>query len=219
MYKKSYLFLLISFFPVVVNAQCIALQTYPAETSFEITTYNDEGEISSATKYQVEEVRKESERTLIMMRFIITNKKGKEIDKGNRSIIISGNNYNINLSSVIPEYKSDDPIYIQYSCTPKPGDDIPEFSRVTTYEEDNMGQISIISNKVGLDEGKYGTTEEIITELGTFNCIKLTYKVRYDLQDFVYTEWIDQATGRTIKIERINKKGKLDSYSLLTKFN
>lgn len=203
----------------ILNAQCTYLSTYPEGTTFEITTYNDDAEVSATTKYTVQEVRKEAERILVMMRYTITNKKGKEIDKGLRSIIFSGNNYNVNLATVVPEYKSDDPVYIQYNCTPKEGDDIPEFSRVTTYKEDNMGQISIISNKMGMEDGKYGSTEEIATDLGTFNCIKVTYKIRYDLQDFAYTEWIDLATGRSIKVERINKKGNLDTYSLLTKFS
>lgn len=202
----------------VVSAQCTnVLDAYTNTTTFQIVTYNNDDAMVSTTNFTVDEIRKEPERILVLMHYVTTNKKGKETAKGNRSIIISGNNYLINLSTIIPEYTSDDPQYASYSCTPKNNEDFPKWSKVTTYTIDNMGQKSIMTNKMGMEEGKYGGNETITTPLGTFDCIKLTYKLRYDLQDFTYTEWID-ASGRTIKTERLNKKGELDTYSILTSF-
>ncbi|MBC8173293.1 MAG: hypothetical protein H7X71_05235 [Chitinophagales bacterium] len=220
--KKIYLpssalfFLLFSAFKT--TNMCTAYATYKYGTSWEVTTYNDEDELVSTTTYTVQEIRKEAERTSIMNEYVTTNKKGKQSDKGYMSIILSGNNYLLNLSSMIPGYKSDDPQFIQYSCTPKTGDDIPEFSKVTTFATDNMGQISIVSNKVGLEDGKYGEMETITTALGTFNSIKISYKIRLDMHDYVFTEWIDEG-GRTLKTQRMDNKGKLDTYSVLTKFS
>lgn len=201
-----------------ISAQCLTAEQYTTGSTYQITTYNNKSELICTATYKVEDVRKEPERILIMMKYITTNKKGKEIEKGNRSIIISGANYLINLSDVIKDFKSDDPQYIQYQCSPKQGDDIPEFSKVTTYQEDNMGQISIISNKVGLEDGKYQAAEDITTNLGTFQCYKIMYSIRFDNKDYQYTEWIDSKTNRMIKIERRDKKGEIDSYSELTSF-
>lgn len=217
--QKIFFTCVLFLYSVYAFSQCEAvLKTYPEGTSYQVVTYNAKNEAVETTNYTVQEIRKEDDRIIVMMQYNTLNKKGKEIDKGNRSIIVSGGNYLINLSSVIPGYKSDAAQYIQYSCNPKAGEDIPAFSKVTTYTQDNMGQISSISNKVGLEDGKYAGGEEVTTPAGTFSCIKLSYKIRLDMQDFAYTEFIDAATGRTIKTERIGKKGEIESYSLLTSF-
>jgi hypothetical protein len=220
MKKISGICLMLLLHTLYAFSQCeTVLKTYTEGTTFQVVTYSMKDEVISTTNYTVQEIRKEADRILVMLKFSTLNKKGKETEKGSRSIIVSGGNYLNNLSAVIPGYKSDDPNYIQYACAPQAGTDIPEFSKVTTYTEDNMGQISITSNKVGLEDGKYASNEEITTPAGTFNCIKLDYKIRLDLQDFSYTEWIDAATGRTIKILRSDKKGDPENYSLLTSFN
>lgn len=204
---------------MVLHAQsCSWLTGLQQGSHWENTLTNAKGEIERTTTYTVESIEKQAEKTVILTKYSSINKKGKEDDKGFIAYTIAQDKYLVDLETSVPGFKSDAPQVLTYSCNPQENAQIAAVRFVSTYTTESMGQKSIISNKMEITEGRYGPMEEITTALGTEQCRKLTYKLRYDLQDFVYTEWISDTKG-FVKREILDKKGRI-AYTLeLTQFN
>ncbi|MBP9548257.1 MAG: hypothetical protein KBE86_03805 [Chitinophagales bacterium] len=203
---------------IIVNAQtCSWLSGLQEGSTWENTLTNAKGEKERTTSYIVENIDKQAEKTVILTKYSSINKKGKEDDNGFIAYTIAKDKYLIDLETSVPGYKSDDPQLMTYNCNAKANDQIAAVRFVSTYTTESMGQKSIISNKMEITDGKYLGMEEVTTALGTMQCMKLTYNLRYDLQDFTYTEWVNDEKG-FVKREILDKKGK-PAYTLeLTTF-
>lgn len=203
--------------PVPENCPEIS-QTYAEGTSWEFVLTDDKGAVYKTYQYKVEEVSNENERLVYAIKYTTLNKKGKEEDKGYRNIIAAADQYLVNIETILVNYNSDNANYMSLSCNPQPGDDVPDVRKVTTYTVDNLGQKSYVSNKVNLTDIEYGERTTITTPLGELDCIMLTYKVTFDLQDFTYTDWID-SSFRTVKREILDKKGKPAFTGMITTYS
>lgn len=211
-------FVLAALLPVQPVEHCTTIgETYQEDTQWQFVLLDDKGEVYNTTNYKVDEIYDEGERLVYSIKFNSLNKKGKEDDKGNRNIIVAKDLYLVNLETAIPGYKSDKPINISLRCSPNPGDAVGDVRQVSTYTVDNLGQKSYISNKVNISEAKYTERETITTELGELDCIKLTYNLNLDLQDFSYIDWIDGSL-RTVKREIYDKKGRLKYTGTMTSY-
>lgn len=206
------------FFSIAMQAQCSWLSGLKQGSTWVNTVTNAKGEVESTTTYIVEEVKPQPEKIVILTKFSSTDKKGKESDKGFMAYTIAMDKYLVDLESSIPGYKSDDPQLMTYLCSPASNDQIAAVRFVSTYTTESMGQKSYISNKMEITDGRYLGMEEITTSLGTMQCMKLTFNLRYDLQDFTYTEWVNNEKG-FVKREILDKKGKPAFTTTLTSFN
>ncbi len=186
-----------------------------AKWMYEVT--DSKGNLYKTYQYKVEGVSYEDERTVYSIKYKTLNKKGKEEDSGYRNIIAAGDQYLVNIETIIIDYKSDNANYITLPCEPKAGDPVPDIRKVTTYTYDNLGQKSYISNKVDLTDFEFEEKETITTPMGESECIKLTYKVRFDKLDFSYTDWIDR-DHRVVRREILDKKGEIAYAVVMTEY-
>jgi hypothetical protein len=192
--------------------------TYTEGSTWQFVLLDEKGELYKTYNYKVDEIYDEGERIVYSIKYVTLNKKGKEEDKGNRNIIAAANMYLVNAESMIPDFQSDDPVNYSLLCDPQPGASVGDVNKVSVYTVDNLGQKSYISNKIKLSGGKYGNKETISTAMGDLECIKLTYSLNLDLQEFTYTDWIDSSL-RTVKREIYDKKGRLAFTGTMTAFS
>jgi len=98
------------------------------------------------------------------------------------------------------------------------GDQLPEGT--INIKVSNSG-ITMVNMDVTIKNRKVERKEKITTPAGSFDCFKISYdteaKTNFLTVNTSGVEWIAEGVG-VIKIENYNKKGKLSSYSLLTKF-
>ena len=88
-----------------------------------------------------------------------------------------------------------------------------------TFTASNMG-ITMMKMNVKITDRKVEAIEDVTTPAGTFSCYKMTYKT--EMQAFgKYTtssiEWFALDIG-SVRSETYDKKGNLESYSVLTHF-
>lgn len=217
--KKYIILTLIAFYTAISSAQdCSWLSGLKEGSTWENTLYNSKGETERTTTFLVEKIEPQAEKIIIYTKYTSINKKGKEDDKGFINYTIAADRYLIDLETAIPGFKSDDAQLFTHLCAPAANDRIADVRFVSTYTTESMGQKSIASNKIEITGGRYIGMEEVSTKLGTMNCMKLTYNLRFDLQEYVYTEWVNNEKG-FVKREIFDKKGKPAFTTQLTKFN
>src|SRR5690606_32954803 len=86
--------------------------------------------------------------------------------------------------------------------------------------EARMNGMKIMTMNMEIKNRKVEAREKITTPAGTFDCFKITYDTYLKAvvkREYKTTIWFSPEAG-TVKSENYNKKGKLDSTTLLTQF-
>jgi hypothetical protein len=99
----------------------------------------------------------------------------------------------------------------------KPGDVLPDGSMNMIVR---TGGMQIMNMTVNITNRKVEAAEKITTKAGTFDCFKITYdsqaKTKIMNIQTSAVEWIAEGVG-IVKTETYDKKGKIESYQVLTK--
>ena len=106
---------------------------------------------------------------------------------------------------------------IDFPSNPKVGQELTNGSVKATVKNEGMTMLTL---NITITNRKVAAIEKITTEAGTFDCVKITYDAATTIGIFTVktqsAEWFSEGVG-LVRNETYNKKGKLSSYSVLTK--
>lgn len=213
--------LLVSFSAVSQNA-CSTYYPFKAGIEFEITNFNKKGKKESIVNYKVLNI--ENNEATIEIK--VLDEKGKEISTATYKAICNDDAISIDFKSLIsPE------IYEQYKDMDLDitgtNIEIPNDLQVgKSLKDANLNMVINMSGikmnmTIDMVNRKVNSKESITTAAGTFDCYVLSYNTEMKMGMKISSkikEWIAEGIG-VVKSENYNKKGKLVSYSELTKFS
>jgi len=213
--------LLVSFSLIGQNA-CNAYYPFEEGVTFEITNYNKKGKKEGVVSYEVVNI----DNNIATLKTKIFDDKGKEITSTSYQVTCEGNSISIDFKSLM----SPD-LFTQYKDmdVDMTGTNI-EFPKALevgqTLKDANMNMaINMSGMKMNMSISMINRTvdrkESITTPAGTFDCFVLSYNSEMKMgmtHTFTSKEWVAEGVGQ-VKNETYNNKGKLMSYSELTKLS
>lgn len=222
--KPLYSTLLLFLFIGTLNAQNTCSIYYPFEegTSFQITNYNKKGKTEAIINYSISNVTE----TTATFNTEILDKKGKKITTSNYDIICENDLVSIDFKSMMSpdlfsQYKDIDMDFegtnIELPNNLSVGQTLKDAEMNMTM---NMSGIKM-NLSINMVNRKVEGEESVTTPAGTFDCYVITYdtEMKMGLKRIGRNkEWIAKGVG-LVKSENYNKKGKLISYSELTKIS
>lgn len=210
-----------------VNAQhCNAYFDFGTGTTFELSSYSKKDKKVSSASYKVNEVTNTAELTAYDMSVTIRDEKDETINEADYAVECKDGVYRVDVSRMISPQMLAAYEGMEFDVE---GTAL-EFPRNLSVDQTLPGgncSIKVSSNGLkimtitcDISERNIVAKESITTPAGTFDCFKLTYssevKIGLRIKSTV-TEWYAEGVGM-VKSETYNKKGKLESYMMLTEF-
>ena len=226
--KISLLFTFFSFIISSLFAQdCTPWFPFKEGTQFEYSFFDKKDKLTGRMEYRVKKVSQDAADHRAMVTSMFFDKKGKEAGTFEFEVVCDDGAYRANVSNFMNPALKDMFGNVEVTVTGedlilppvlKVGDKLPDAS---SHMEAEIGIITMkmdmeISNREVIGE------ENIVTPAGSFEAYKITAEehIKMPVMNrtskgiYYYTPGYGQ-----IKYEYFDKKGKLDSYTLLTKFD
>ncbi len=192
----------------------------------EMTSYDSKDKPTGKVVQEVTSRKTTPEGLTVGIKSTIYDDKDAQVNNMEMEIACENNVFKIDMSDYISEmlqaYQdmeveiSGDNILFPSSM--KVGDVLPDAGMNIKVRS---GGMQIMSMDISILNRKVEAKENITTPAGTFETFKITYdtesKTKIINMKTSSVEWISEGTG-VVKTENYNKKGKLGSYTLLTKF-
>ncbi len=226
---KKYLFLITIILMSYMAKSQDCFKYFPTKkgTSLEYTNYDKKGKITSVIKRTVIDKKTEKGETTIDYKMETTPADYDTTMIRNFSIICKDGKLYVNLASMFDASSMTDNSKgmdveiegsnVEMPGNPKVGQELEGGEIKMNFKNEGetvMSFTTVISNR------KVESIEDITTPAGTFNSFKITYDIEVTMGFLKVkskaAEWYTKKYGM-IKSENYNKRGKLSSYSLLTK--
>lgn len=231
---KTILVLLISFLVCTVSfAQCDnAYFPFEDGVTFELTSFKSNGKETGKVKNEIVNGDQEDQ---VTVKNEIYDKKGKLLNEGEYTVICKNGSIQIDMRGFIPEQTMSQMENMEMTLD---GDflEIPNDLEAGQELPDGTGTITMKMSQGGVDmntnmnftytDRKVEKEETITTPAGTFDTYKITQTTNIDSEimgmmsqssSMRSASWIAEGVG-TVKSENYDKKGKVESYTLLTDF-
>ena len=229
--KKYLLNLILVAFCITVNTNVFAQDCstyYPLKegTTFEMTSYDKKDKQTAVVSYKMASVTTERNKTIAMVETEIFDDKSESVLKSSYNITCEDGLIAIDFKSLItPEMFSqykDMEIDITGTDMIIPnnlsvGNTIPDSDVLMTIK------MTPIQMKVSVKmlNGKVEKREKVTTPAGTFDCFVISFETEFKMgikRKGKTRQWLAKGVG-LVKSEEYNKKGKVISKSLITKFS
>lgn len=196
-------------------------------TNLEYTSYDKKDKLTGSQSMNVIDVTTEGQAVISTIRSEIKDKKGKPVNESTVNFKCENNTFYVDLRNYMDpsvyssmsemelSWEGDD---ASFPGTLKEGMNLDD-AKITM--EARMNGMKIMTMNMEIKNRKVEAREKITTPAGTFDCYKITYDTFLKAvvkREYRTTIWFSQEAG-TVKSENYDKKGKLDSSTLLTKFN
>ncbi|WPP48228.1 TapB family protein [Catalinimonas niigatensis] len=201
---------------------------------FEMTTYDKKDRPQGRTTYVISDVRENSGVFEATFESKIYDKKDKLVTEGEFAIICEGDKVKIDMQRMLNsmeqlsayenmevEAQGD---FLEIPSKLEVGQTLSDAHTTMTVK---MGESSATMSKIDIDinNRKVESKEDITTPAGTFACYKISYNTDMNMKvmgfgnksSYGNAEWVAENIG-TIRTESYDKKGNLNSYTLLTAY-
>ena len=205
---------------------CSAFYPFSEGVKAEYTTYNKKGKIEGATTYEVVSVTSDADQEVATIHSDLIDKKGEVLTSMTYDIICQDDKVSIGFKSllspeIMEQYKDID-LDITGTDIDLPnnlsvGQNLPDADMKMTISAAGM---NINMNVMMLDRKVVGQ-EQLETPAGSFDCYIITYTTKMKMglsRSSSAKQWIAKGVG-LVKQEEYNKKGKLTSSGMLTKYS
>lgn len=194
---------------------------------FELTSYNAKGKMGSVVQHEIIGMEDTKEGLKATVNMQILDDKGKPAQNSTYSITCGNDVLQIDMQSLLnPEtFAAFGSMQVDVTGealaiphTLQPGQTLPD---AEMHINAAMSGISIIKMSFSITNRKVTGSEKLTTPAGVFDCVKLSQSTTisgFGNRTYESTTWLARGVG-TVRIENYNKKGDLDTYSELTKFN
>ncbi|MEK6476080.1 hypothetical protein WJR50_01055 [Catalinimonas sp. 4WD22] len=218
-----------------VEAQCgNSFYRLQEGTEFEMTTYDKKDRPQSRTVNVISDISENNGVYEATFKSKIYDKKDKLVTEGEFVILCEGNTLKIDMQRMLNsmeqmqayenmevEAEGD---FMELPSDLEVGQSLSDAHTTMTVK---MGEANATMSKIDIDinNRKVEAQEDITTPAGTFNCYKISYNTDMDMKvmgfgnksSYGNAEWIAENVG-TVRSENYDKKGNLNSYTLLTAY-
>lgn len=221
---KNKVFLTAAFFLIIISVKsqnnCSTYYPFKTGVEFQISFYDKKGNNSGVANHTVKEVNN----NVAIIETFMTDEKGKELSKIEYKVECTNNGVSIDFKSlvsgdVLNQYKDMEITMtgtnLNIPNTLTIGQQLPDAALNMEIEIKPIKMKSFIN----IVDRKVTGKETITTTAGTFECVVITYKTEMKMgikRSITSKQWLAEGIGM-VKSEDYNKKGKLISYSELTK--
>ena len=219
--------LLLSNYTIKAQTDCSNFYPFTQGFSSQVTSYDSKGNPAATIDYIVTQVSKSAGKEIATVSSSIKDEDGKSIVDSTYDISCDGDLISMDFKSmaspqILEQYKDMDVkmsgTNLEYPNNLSTGQSLPDAS---LQMQISMGGIKMnVSTKI--QNRKVVGIENITTPAGSFDCYVITYdsavKAAGINQTMQGKQWITKGVGM-VKQESYNKKGKVSSSSLLTKFS
>jgi len=222
----AFLSSLLLLIPMADAQSCNSYFDFKTGTVFELSSYSKKDKLESSAKYIVNDVTSSADMTSFDMSVDIKDEKGKSINTADYAVECKDGIYHIDVSRMISPQLLDayndmemevDGTALEFPNELAVGQTLPGGNCNLKVSSNGMKIMTITCN---ISDRTVEAEESITTPVGTFDCYKMTYtsevKIGLKIKSSV-TEWYAKGIG-LVKSEMYNKKGKLESYTMLTDF-
>ena len=190
----------------------------------EMKNYDKKGKLESTYTQKIEEKEGDGDNLNITILQKIYDDKGEFVHEGRFGMRCEDGNFYVDMRSFLDEeaMKAYEGMEMQVESKDMAipanlsvGESLPDAN--ITIGISNQG-IKLMTMTVDITERKVEAQEDVTTPAGTFNCYKMSYHISTKMGIRISgnaTEWLARDVG-IVKSENYNKKGKLQSYTLLT---
>lgn len=220
------LFAIILLIPAVQAQDCKLFFPENIGTIREMTNYDKKDRLTGRVHQTISDKNVSGGNISMDVETVIYDDKNEELNRSKVEVGCENGVFKIDMSDYVDEmleaYKEMDVELkgdnLQFPPNMSVGDELPEGN--INIKVSSSG-ITMVNMDVTIKNRKVEGKEEITTPAGSFDCLKISYDTETKTNMFTINtsgiEWIAEGVG-VIKSENYNKKGKLSSYSLLTKF-
>jgi len=202
---------------------------FPMEEGAEIemTNYDKKDKVTGTYTQRIEEKEVDGDNLNITILQKVFDEKGELVHEGNFGMRCEDGNFYLDMNSFLNQEMMStyegmelqvDSEDLEIPSDLSVGETLPDANIAVAISNQGMKMMTIT---VDITERKVEAKENVTTAAGTFECLKMTYhistKMGLRVQGNV-KEWIAKDVG-VVKSENYSKKGKLQSYNLLTGLN
>ena len=224
---KSFLVpcIVICFFTSSLFAQSNCSKYYPFSegTTTELTMYDKKGKVSAVVLHAVKDVSSTGSTDIATMTQVLKDKNGEELTTTEYDITCTGGMVSIDFRSLSQSKMLESMGDVDYEITGT-NLDLPNDLSVGQSLPDagvnikmNIGGMNMNMDTDITDRNVIGQ-ETVTTPAGSFECYIITSTTTFKMGMSKSKQWIAEGVG-VVKTEDYNKKGKLQSTSLLTAFS
>lgn len=221
--KNTILLCLLLLFASLVTAQeCHEYFPFNAGTEWEMTSYDDKSNVLSVTNYKIISIGS----NVANLHMSSKDAKGKQLAEMQFKWFCDEDRMNFEMKDLFPQagmmnnsdvemkFSGDN---LAYPKRMKAGDKLPDAESKIEIMMNGMRLMSMI---VKITERSVGATENVTTPFGTLECLKLSETS--EVKSIMSTKsksvmWLSKSKG-VVKTESYNQKGKLEGYTLMTRF-
>jgi hypothetical protein len=199
---------------------------FPMEegSEVEMTSYDKKGKVESSYTQKIEKKEVDGDNLDITILQKVYDDKGEFVHEGRFGMRCEDGNFYVDMRSFLDEEMMSAYEGMELQVDSKdmaiPSDlsvgmSLPDAN--ISIAISNQG-FKIMTITVDITERKVEAQEDVTTPAGTFNCYKMSYHISTKVGMRISgnaTEWLAKDVG-IVKSENYNKKGKLQSYTLLT---
>ena len=205
---------------------CSAYYPFKEGTTFELTSYDKKDKLLNTVNYKMASVTSKGKAVLATVEVEIFNDKKESVIQSSYNMTCEDDHVSIDFKSLIsPEMLSKyQDIEIDFTGTDMiipndlaVGNTIPDSDVLMTVKMSPMQ----LKMTVKMLNGKVEKREKITTPAGTFDCYVISFETEFKMglkRRGKTRQWLAKGVG-IVKTEEYNKKGKVVSKSVLTKFS
>ncbi len=219
--------LFLSLYAAKAQSDCNSFYPFTIGSNFQMTSYDAKGKSSATMDYAVTQVTENKGQEIATVASVIKDADGKSIADTTFDVSCNGDLISMDFKSmaspqILEQYKDMDVkmngTNLEFPNNLSVGQSLPDASLQI--------QISMGGIKMNVDttiqNRKVVGNENITTPAGTFDCYVITYDSAVKAAGINQTtqakQWLAKGVGM-VKQENYNKKGKVSSTSVLTKFS
>ena len=211
------------------ESDCNSYYPLTKGTSFELTSYNKKGKVESFINHKIIESQNIDNGILATCEMQVSDNKGNEGLQMTYETKCQNGKYYLNLENMFSEltsqYKAQGmKISFENGISVIPnnlrvGNELEDATMIMTMTTGAMN----MKMSITVSDKKVIGKETITTPAGTYDCLILTQNTTMTMGKLMNItsrskDWISKGVG-SVKSENYDKNGKLDGYTLLTKFN
>jgi hypothetical protein len=230
MKKRGFIGLSLCFLFGILQAQDCNMAYHPMKEGTKITlsSYNEKGKLTSTSETLLKSVSTEGSTLQATFEATIKNDKGKVLSEGkNYKVKCENGTIKMDISSMYMADFANQMKEMEVSISGE-GIDIPanlsegqSLSNGNTEVKLGTGGMTIMTMKFDITNRKVEKKEAKTTPAGTFDCYKISYDIDMKMifkKNIHAVQWYAPGVG-LVRSESYNKKGEMEAYTELTKFN
>ena len=232
--KQKFLLMLTPVFVLLFSTHRVFSQENPCESgympfkqdlSFELTSYDKKGKVSSVPKQMITALDEMDGGFEARVEMEIADEKGENVTTGKYDMQCKDGVIYVDVSSMLDprtmetvssmemEMSGD---ALQFPNQLEPGQTLPDGTLVMKAKTNGMTLMTI---SMDITNRRVGELETVTTPAGTFECVKISQDSQMKMlvkKTFRSTSWYAKGVGM-VKTENYDKKGNLESSTVLTK--